>query len=102
MRRNRKSNRIRFASPVPPAEAVQSHLAMTPAEMLELQQKGVPISSQTVGATYDDGYRTLDFEPPLDQQRGIDIADLWETAQDVRKKVAKGHDVAFGLQKGGD
>lgn len=83
-------------------EPVQSGLAFTPSKMLELARDGVPISQQTAGATYDDGYRTLPFEPLLEHQRGIDMADLWERDQDARGRIKKSIDKARQEQKGAE
>ena len=66
---------------------VQDGLAFTPARMLELAEQGIPVSTQTAASTFDDGYTQLEFEPNLELQRGIDMADLWEAQQNVRAKI---------------
>lgn len=76
-------------------DPVQSGLSFTPSKMLELASQGVPVSTQTAGATFDDGYRDLDFEPDLQYQRGIDFADLWERELTAKKKFKKAiHEVS--------
>lgn len=71
--------------------APQNGLAVTPSQMLEMAEAGIPISSVTAESLYDDGKRTLDFEPPLDRIRGVDLCDLWENDQDIRHKMRKLH-----------
>lgn len=67
---------------------VQDGLAYTPSKMMQLAQEGIPISTQTAaGVTFDDGYRTLDFEPLLENRRGIELTDLWEARQDIKVKM---------------
>lgn len=68
---------------------VQTGLAVTPAQMLEMAQQGIPISSVNAEYMYDDGQRTVDFVPPLERQRRIEIGDLWENEMDIRKKTRK-------------
>lgn len=70
---------------------VQSGLGVTPAKMLELTKAGVPISPANLGLTYQDGVNKLDFVPPLEYQRGIDIGQLWEARQDSRDKFRKAY-----------
>lgn len=72
-------------------QQVINGLAMTPSQMQELAVQGVPINNQTLAAYYDDGYSSLSFEMPLDLQRGIDVAQLWEEKQRIGKKVVKAH-----------
>lgn len=81
-------------------EPIQNDLAFTPSKMLMLAHDGVPISTQTAGMVFDDGYRTLDFEPLLEHQRGIDMAELWEHDQDARGKFKSAIKKARESQKG--
>lgn len=67
----------------------QNGLAVTPTQMLEMAEAGIPINSINADSFYDDGKRTLDFEPTLDRQRGVDIGDLWENEQDIKYKTRK-------------
>lgn len=86
---------------------VVSGLAITPARMQSLTRDGVPINSQANAASYDDGYRTLEYEPPADLRRGVDIAELWENGRDIKDKLKKYYqkvrplDSAIEAQKGG-
>lgn len=70
-------------------EPVQSGLAVTPAQMMELAEKGIPITPQNLGVSYDEGYSDLSFDVPTQYQRGIDIADMWEAQEDVKRKFGK-------------
>lgn len=66
---------------------VQNGLGLSPARMFELAQKGIPVSSQLSAAVYDEGVSVLDFEPPLEHTRGVDIGDLWEARENLKTKV---------------
>lgn len=74
---------------------VQSGLSVTPSEMLQLAQQGIPISSHFDDSKFDDGdtksLGTIDFI----HQRGLDIVDVWEHQKDSRKKLldAKAKDI---------
>lgn len=41
---------------------VQSGLAMTPSQMYDMAQKGLPITTRNLGVTYDEGYS--EFQQP--------------------------------------
>lgn len=68
---------------------VVSGLAITPARMQSLTRDGVPINSQANAASYDDGYRTLEYEPPSELRRGVDMAELWEQGRDIKDRLKK-------------
>lgn len=65
---------------------VQSGLGVTPAQMLEMTNRGIPISPANLGLVYQQGVGNLDFQPPLEYQRGIDMGQLWEAQQDSKRK----------------
>lgn len=91
MSRYYSSDVSRMAHPKRQADElpVQRGLAVTPAQMLVMAQEGIPISSQGAEYMYDDGQRTVDFVPPLERQRRVEIGDLWENQMDIRKKARK-------------
>lgn len=66
---------------------VQNDLAVTPTQMADLASKGVPIAPQNLGLGYQEGVSNLDYQPPLEHIRGIDIAELWESREQVKDKV---------------
>lgn len=70
-------------------EQVQNGLAITPEQMQEMTLKGVPIASQNLGITYDEGYSNTSFDVPMEYQRGVDISDAWEAREDVTKRFNK-------------
>lgn len=86
---------------------VVSGLAITPARMQSLTRDGVPINSQANAASYDEGYRTLEYEPPAELRRGVDMAELWEQGRDIKDKMKKYYhkvrplDTVIEAQKGG-
>lgn len=84
-RRPHRSHCVRVADDA----VVQNGLALTPSQMMDMQDKGIPITTQNLGVTYDDGYSSLDFNVPLEYQRGIDMADLWEARENSKKKMRK-------------
>lgn len=68
---------------------VQSGLAMTPSQMYDMAQKGLPITTRNLGVTYDEGYSKLDFDPPLEYRRGVDLGDLYEARMDAKSKMRR-------------
>lgn len=83
------SNRFAHPKRRPDELPVQRGLAVTPAQMLEMAQAGIPISSVSAEFMYDDGQRTVAFEPPMERMRRVEIGDLWENQMDIRKKTRK-------------
>ena len=71
----------------PEEPIVQNGLAVTPSQMMELTNRGVPISPSNLGVIYDEGTSNLDFEPTMENLRGIDITDMWEHREDVKHKM---------------
>lgn len=68
---------------------VQSNLAITPAKMAELVDSGIPVSSSILGASHFDGVSNPSWDLPIDQIRGVDIAQVWQTQLDSRKSITK-------------
>ena len=72
-------------------------LAYTPAEMLKLAERGVPISSATVDSNFFDGQVNPAWDIPIERQRGIDVSDVWQAQQDARANLRKAR--ADGLKQ---
>ena len=70
-------------------ERVKSGLAITPAEMMDRQEKGIPISSQQLPEDmFEDGDHQLDDQLPIDSVRGIDVVDVWNLSKDSKQKTS--------------
>lgn len=72
---------------------VQNDLAYTPSQMMEMAERGIAVSNQSIAAdNFFDGVSVAQstFELPLDQLRGIDVADCWQANESIRKKAKKG------------
>lgn len=65
---------------------VHGDLAYTPAEMFELWKQGVPISNENMGTPTFESDQTV-WNIPIERQRGVDIADVWQTQQTARKRM---------------
>lgn len=70
-------------------QVVQNGLAVTPSQMMELASQGIPISPNNLGLGFEEGVSDLDFTPPLQYQRGIDIGDLYEAREDSKAKIKR-------------
>lgn len=68
---------------------VQNDLAVTPAQMMELTNKGFSITGQNLRMLEAADPADKDFYVPLQYRRGVDIADISEASQEVRKKMKK-------------
>lgn len=64
-------------------------LAMTPAQMMSLAEKGIPISNQQLNNEYYDGDVNCSDFVPLDRQRGVDVNEMWNKKKDVRAAVKR-------------
>lgn len=65
---------------------VHGALAYTPAEMFEMWKQGVPISNENMGTPTFESDTTV-WNIPIERQRGVDIADVWQTQQTARKRM---------------
>ena len=66
--------------------AVKAGLAYTSAEMFELWKQGVPISNENMGTPTFESDKTV-WNIPIERQRGVDIADVWQAQQTARRRV---------------
>lgn len=83
------SSRLRSYSPE--FIAVSSGLALTPSQMLEMSQSGIPVSSQMASDLFYDGDTTMRVDiDPLDR-RGVDVVDAWNLQKSSRKKLMEAH-----------
>lgn len=61
-------------------------LAVTPRDMLNMAERGIPVSAQNSDMFFD-GHTNPSWDVPLDARRGTDIAEMWEFRQTVKNKV---------------
>lgn len=64
-------------------------LAYSPSDMAKLHAKGMPINSANIVESFYDGDVNPSFDIPLERQRGLDPAEIWEQSQNSAKKVNK-------------
>lgn len=69
---------------------VQPDLAVTPAQALAMAEKGLPVSAQ-MNSQMIDGHTHSDWNVPLEEQRGIDIAQMWQESRNIRRKFENAH-----------
>lgn len=74
---------------------VQDGLAITPAQMMELTQKGIPVSARTLGAQFYDGALSNDFDVDIVYKRGVDIAEVDAFQYQSKERVRTGLKKAF-------
>lgn len=74
----------------PGDEATIPNLSVSPAEMMQMSENGIPVSSANA-ALFNDGSPNPSWDIPLDRTRGVDPADLWQARQSIRKKAKDGH-----------
>lgn len=70
---------------------VVGNLVVTPAAMMKMQEKGLPISAQNMAMLPSDGEVNPSWTVPLDQVKGIDPAQLWEHSQIIKEKARMAH-----------
>ncbi len=69
---------------------VQGGQSVSPAQMSQLTERGIPISSQLLGAeNFDDGIEGPITDVPFVHRRGVDISDIYEYQQRSRSKIQK-------------
>lgn len=67
--------------------SVQPGLALTPSQMQNMSERGIPVSSQNLEGVYYDGDTRPSWDVPLDQQRGVDVATMWQRRKDIAAKL---------------
>lgn len=69
--------------PIPVADG----LSLTPSQMQQMSEHGIPIASNMNPDLYDDGDTSLSIHVLPENLRGIDIAALWELDKSSRNKL---------------
>jgi hypothetical protein len=70
----------------------RQNLSYTPAQMMKLAEKGVPVSQVNVDESqFYDGEVNPSWSVPIERDRGIDAADVWQAQQESRSKLRKAH-----------
>lgn len=69
---------------------VQNGLALTPSDILRMAEQGIPASSAN-NPNLIDGSTENNWEVPLEERRGIDMADLWNERQNIKRKFMDAH-----------
>lgn len=70
---------------------VQNGLAVTPSQVLKMAEAGIPASAQ-MNSQMIDGHTGSDWNVPLEERRGVDIAQMWQESRDIRAKFRKAHE----------
>lgn len=67
-------------------------LAYTPSEMLSLAERGIPVNQANVGENnFYDGEINPSWSVPIERDRGVDIADVWQMQMESRSKMRNAH-----------
>lgn len=67
-------------------------LAYTPSEMLSLAERGIPVNQANAGENnFYDGELNPSWTVPIERDRGVDIADVWQMQMESRSKLNKAH-----------
>lgn len=66
---------------------VQPNLAITPAKMAELVDSGIPVSSSLLSGNFNDGVTNPSWDIPIDERRGVDVAQVWNAQRQSRKNI---------------
>lgn len=78
---------------------VMSGLALTPSQIQRMSERGIPVSTQNLDGMFDDGVSRPSWDVPLDQQRGVDVATIWQRQKDAQSKLRSNYkDVVNALK----
>ena len=77
--------RSRFSHVEEPVIEVKQNMAVTPAQIAELTANGMAVSSQN-NLQFEEGVANP-AHYPLEQARGIDVADVWTAEQTSKAKM---------------
>lgn len=65
----------------------QPNLAITPSQMAKLVDDGIPVSSSMLSGVFNDGVSNPSWDLPIDQMRGVDVAQVWNYQKDARSLI---------------
>lgn len=68
---------------------VQSGLSVTPSQMEQMRQKGIPIAPPSLGVEFFDTDDNKNFYVDARFRRGADISDAYNAEQNARGKLKK-------------
>lgn len=69
---------------------VQNGLAVTPSDVLRMAENGIPASAQ-MNSSFFDGSQKPGWDVPLEERRGVDIAQMWQSSKDIKQKFRDAH-----------
>lgn len=68
---------------------VQSHLSVSPAEMLDMSEHGIAISSYQDSSKFIDGDTSPLIDIAVENRRGFDVNQAWNLSQESKSKLRK-------------
>lgn len=72
-------------------QAVQNGLALTPSQIMKMSERGIPVTTQNLDGMFYDGDTRPSWDVPLDQQRGVDVATMWQKRKDLAKRLRENY-----------
>lgn len=72
------------------------NLAITPSQMAKLVDDGIPVSSSMLSGMFNDGVQNPSWDLPIDQKRGVDVAQIWNATKDARNNITSKVSVKHG------
>ena len=59
---------------------------------MKLTERGIPVSSQNMPeGSFFDGEVNPSWTVPIERDRGVDVADVWQAQQESRSKLRNAH-----------
>lgn len=71
-------------------EKVVPGLSVSPSQMAQMSEKGIPITAQ-MADTFFDGVSNPSFDMPIEDLRGVDVNAVWNAQKDARKRIIDAH-----------
>lgn len=89
----RKIAKTRYAHPTRKVGemVVQNGLAVTPKQVMEMAKQGIPANGLNA-QMFTEGHTGSDWNLAIDEQRGVDVATIWQHTKDLQLKFRKAHD----------
>lgn len=87
LRISQRNNKLTYEPNNKAFEQTKQGLSMSPADVARCASRGIAVTSQINDSLFFDGTDNPSFELPLEMQRGVDVADVWQAQQSARKRV---------------
>lgn len=84
---SKRNNKVTYEPKHECYQETKQGLSMSPADVARATSRGLAVSSQINDSLFYDGDDNPSFDIPIESQRGVDVADVWQAQQSAKKRI---------------